>query len=210
MIEGDFLDLKKGIVMNNKTLDYYNQNAEMFFTGTVSVDFKQTQNKFLHYLGVGNYILDFGCGSGRDTKYFLEAGMKVDAIDGSEEMCRIASEYTGIKVQQMLFQELDVHDKYDGIWACASILHLPKNDLKLVLKKMAEALKTQGIIYTSFKYGEFEGERNGRYFTDFTIETFQTFIQDIAHLQIKENWMTGDVRPGRGDERWLNLILQKN
>ena len=196
--------------MNNKTLDYYNQNAETFFTGTVSVDFKQTQNKFLHDLSVGNYILDFGCGSGRDTKYFLEAGMKVDAIDGSEEMCRIASEYTGIKVQQMLFQELDVHDKYDGIWACASILHLPKNDLKLVLKKMAEALKTQGIIYTSFKYGEFEGERNGRYFTDFTIETFQTFIQNIDHLQIKENWMTGDVRPGRGEERWLNLILQKN
>lgn len=196
--------------MNNKTLDYYNQNADTFFSGTVSVDFKQTQNRFLDCLNEGAYILDFGCGSGRDTKYFLEAGMKVDAIDGSEEMCRIASEYTGIKVQQMLFQELDVHDKYDGIWACASILHLPKNDLKIVLQKMATALKTHGIIYTSFKYGEFEGERNGRYFTDFTIDTFQTFIQDIEGLQIKEDWMTGDVRPGRGEERWLNLILQKN
>ena len=136
--------------------------------------------------------------------------MKVDAIDGSEEMCRIASEYTGIEVQHMLFQELDAHDQYDGIWACASILHLPKNDLKLVLQKMTVALKMHGIIYTSFKYGEFEGERNGRYFTDFTIDTFQTFIQDIEGLQIKEDWMTGDVRPGRGEERWLNLILQKN
>lgn len=196
--------------MNDKTLEYYNQNADTFFAGTVSVDFKQTQNKFLDCLNEGAYILDFGCGSGRDTKYFLEAEMKVDAIDGSEEMCRIASEYTGIKVQQMLFQELDVYDKYDGIWACASILHLPKNDLKIVLKKMATALKTRGIIYTSFKYGEFEGERNGRYFTDFTIDTFQTFIQDIEGLQIKEDWTTGDVRPGRGEERWLNLILQKN
>ena len=110
----------------------------------------------------------------------------------------------------MLFQELDVCDKYDGIWACASILHLPKNDLKIVLQKMEAALKKHGFIYTSFKYGEFEGERNGRYFTDFTIDTFQTFIQDIEGLQIKENWMTGDVRPGRGEERWLNLILQKN
>ena len=196
--------------MNDKTLDYYDKNAETFFTGTVSVDFSQTQNRFLNCFNEGTYILDFGCGSGRDTKYFLEAGMKVDAVDGSEEMCRIASEYTGIKVQQMLFQELDLHDKYDGIWACASILHLPKNDLKSVLQKMAAALKKHGIIYTSFKYGEFEGERNGRYFTDFTIETFQTFIQDIDHLQIKEDWITGDVRPGRGDERWLNLILQKN
>ena len=196
--------------MNDKTLEYYNQNADTFFAGTVSVDFKQTQNKFLDCLNEGAYILDFGCGSGRDTKYFLEAEMKVDAIDGSEEMCRIASEYTGIKVQQMLFQELGAHDQYDGIWACASILHLPKNDLKIVLQKMAAALKKRGFIYTSFKYGEFEGERNGRYFTDFTIDTFQTFIQNITGLEIKENWITGDVRPGRGEERWLNLILQKN
>ena len=202
--------MRKGTSMSDKTLDYYNQNADTFFAGTVSVDFKQTQNKFLDFLNEEAHILDFGCGSGRDTKYFLEAGMKVDAIDGSEEMCRIASEYTGIEVQQMLFQELDVHDQYDGIWACASILHLPKNDLKIVLKKMATALKKHGIIYTSFKYGEFEGERNGRYFTDFTIDTFQTLIQDIEGLQIKEDWMTGDVRPGRGEERWLNLILQKN
>ena len=202
--------MRKGTSMSDKTLDYYNQNADTFFAGTVSVDFKQTQNKFLHFLNEGAYILDFGCGSGRDTKYFLETGMKVDAIDGSEEMCRIASEYTGIEVQQMLFQELDVHDQYDGIWACASILHLPKNDLKIVLQKMAAALKKYGIIYTSFKHGEFEGERNGRYFTDFTIDTFQAFIQDIEGLQIKEDWMTGDVRLGRGEERWLNLILQKN
>ena len=202
--------MRKGTSMSDKTLDYYNQNADTFFAGTVSVDFKQTQNKFLDFLNEEAHILDFGCGSGRDTKYFLEAGMKVDAIDGSEEMCRIASDYTGIEVQQMLFQELDAHDQYDGIWACASILHLPKNDLKIVLQKMAAALKKYGIIYTSFKHGEFEGERNGRYFTDFTIDTFQTFIQDITGLEIKENWITGDVRPGRGEERWLNLILQKN
>ena len=195
--------------MNHTTLDYYNQNADTFFLGTVSVDFTQTQNKFLNYLNPGDSILDFGCGSGRDTKYFLEAGMKVDAIDGSEEMCRIASEYTGIKVQQMLFQELDAHDKYDGIWACASILHLPKKKLKSVLLKMATALKKHGIIYTSFKYGEFEGERNGRFFTDFTEETFQKFSVDIEGMQIEEIWITGDVRPGRGEERWLNLILRK-
>ena len=193
-----------------KTLEYYNQNNKVFIDGTLNVDFSETQDKFLSFLKPGDKILDFGCGSGRDTKYFLEAGMKVDAIDGSEEMCRIASEYTGIEVQQMLFQELDAHDQYDGIWACASILHLPKNDLKIVLQKMATALKKHGFIYTSFKYGEFEGERNGRYFTDFTIDTFQTLIQDIEGLQIKEDWTTGDVRPGRGEERWLNLILQKN
>ena len=193
--------------MDNKTLDYYNQNADAFVAGTVSVDFKHTQDKFLCRLNPGDYVLDFGCGSGRDTKYFIEAGIKVDAIDGSEELCRIASEYTGIKVKKMLFQELNVHEKYDGIWACSSILHLPKEELKPVFKKMILALKKHGVIYTSFKYGVFEGERNGRYFTDCTIDTFQKFLQDVDNLQIEDYWITGDVRPGRGEENGMTVIL---
>lgn len=196
--------------MSDKTLDYYNQNADAFAAGTISVDFKQKQDKFIGRLQAGDYILDFGCGSGRDTKYFLESGMKVDATDGSEELCKIASKYTGIKVRQMLFQELDEYEKYDGIWACSSILHLPKNELKQVLIKMAAALNAGGIIYTSFKYGNYEGERNGRYFTDFTIDSFADFIQDVKHLKLIECWITGDVRLGRGEEKWLNLILQRN
>lgn len=196
--------------MSDKTLDYYNQNADAFVAGTVSVDFKQTQDRFLKRLHSGEYVLDFGCGSGRDTKYFLEAGLRVDATDGSEELCRIASDYTGIEVKRMLFQELDEHEKYDGIWACSSILHLSKEELKNVFWKMIAALKRNGIIYTSFKYGEFEGERNGRYFTDLTIDMFRDFMQDIDCLKIEEYWITDDVRPGRGEEKWLNLILQKS
>jgi len=196
--------------INDKTLDYYNKNAESFVAGTVTVDFQQTQDKFLGMLTTSAYILDFGCGSGRDTKYFLNRGYKVDAIDGSKELCKIASQYTGILVKQMLFQELDEQEKYDGIWACSSILHLKKDELKRVFTKMAVALKSDGIIYTSFKYGDYEGERNGRYFTDFTIETFTKFIQEIKYLNLEEYWITGDVRPKRGEEKWLNLILQKS
>lgn len=195
--------------MKNKTLDYYNTNATTFASSTRSVDFTQTQDKFLHLLPPAASILDFGCGSGRDTKYFLDAGMCVDATDGSEELCKLASEYTGIPVRQMLFEELDAKAQYDGIWACSSILHLPKAVLQDVFKKMLEALKEHGVIYTSFKYGTFEGERNGRLFTDFTEETFQKFSVDIEGMQIEEMWITGDVRPGRGEERWLNLILRK-
>lgn len=193
----------------SKTLAYYNENTDTFVTGTVSVDFKVTQDKFLERLPKDGYILDFGCGSGRDTRYFLEKGRKVDAIDGSETLCKFASEYTGIAVKHMLFQELQVQDKYHGIWACSSILHLPKVELKSVLEKMVAATKKGGIIYTSFKYGENEGERNGRYFTDFTIESFREFIKDFTELQLEEYWITGDVRPGRGDEKWLNVIMQK-
>ena len=194
--------------MKNKTLDYYNQNANAFVESTVSVDFKKTQDKFIEILQ-GKRVLDFGCGSGRDTKYFIEAGLDVTATDGSEELCKSASEYTGIKVEQMLFQELNEIDKYDGIWACSSILHLPKEELKSVFSKMIQALCSNGIIYTSFKYGNFEGERNGRFFTDFTLDTFEEFVQDINNITIDDYWITGDVRPGREEEKWLNLILRK-
>lgn len=192
------------------TLEYYNENAEAFASSTIDVDFQTTQNHFLSFLPQGSHILDFGCGSGRDTKYFLDRGYRVDAIDGSEKLCRIASEYTGIPVRQMLFQELDVHGMYDGIWACSSILHLSPGELTNVLKNMEAALRTDGVIYTSFKYGTFEGERNGRYFIDFTEDTFRVFLENIRCLAIEECWITGDVRPGRSDERWLNLILRKN
>lgn len=194
--------------MNNKTLDYYNQNADQFIKGTVSVDFKKTQDRFANTLS-GKRVLDFGCGSGRDTKYFIEAGFEVVATDGSEELCKSASEYTGIAVKQMLFQELDEIDRYDGIWACSSILHLSKKELEDVFARMIRALCNNGIIYTSFKYGIFEGERSGRFFTDFTIETFEEFVKNIENILIEDYWITGDVRPGREEEQWLNLILRK-
>ena len=193
----------------NKTLDYYNNNAKSFIEGTANVEFYEVQDRFLSHLSQGASILDFGCGSGRDSKYFLQKGYRVEAIDGSEKLCEMASAYVGIPVKQMLFNELDEMNKYDGIWACSSILHLPKVELKEVFQKMKKALKTNGIIYTSFKYGSFEGMRNGRYFTDFTSEEFQSFIVETDGLKVQDEWITGDVRPGRGDEKWLNLIIQK-
>ena len=125
----------------DKTLKYYNENAKSFASGTVSVKFTEVQDKFLEKLNPDAYILDFGCGAGRDTKYFLSRGYQVDAVDGSEQLCRIASEYTEIKVRQMLFQELDEKEKYDGIWACATILHLQKKQLREVFENMYAALK---------------------------------------------------------------------
>ena len=193
----------------NKTIDYYNLNAKKFIENTLNADMHITQDRFLRLLAENRFILDFGCGSGRDTKYFLEKGYRVEATDGSSELCKLASAFTGIEVKEMLFQDLDASGKYEGIWACSSILHLPKKELLPVIRKMCDALKDNGVIYTSFKYGDFEGERNGRYFTDFTEDTFDKFIKVIPELTIEEAWSTSDVRPGREEEKWLNLILRK-
>ena len=194
---------------NDSTLGYYDDHADEFYKSTVNVEFTTMQEQFLKKLERGSDILDFGCGSGRDTRYFLQKGYHVDAIDGSKELCKLASEFTGIEVKNMFFEELSETNKYDGIWACSSILHLPIIELTKVMKKMVIALKENGIIYTSFKYGTFAGERNGRFFTDMTEVTFAEFIKEIEDLEVEEQWTTSDVRPGRGEEQWLNLILRK-
>ena len=195
--------------MDKITLSYYNTHAQDFVQGTVGVDFHITQDRFLAQLPAGAKILDFGCGSGRDTKYFLERGFAVEATDGSAELCKLASEHTGISVKQMLFDELDAVAKYDGIWACASILHLAWKDLVVVMQIMVRAVKGEGVIYTSFKYGQFTGERNGRFFTDLDEKGLARLLKEVGGLEVKELWITGDVRPGRGEEKWLNVLLTK-
>ena len=192
------------------TLQYYNDYADSYVSDTCDVDFSETQNHFLSLLPANACILDFGCGSGRDTKWFTSRGCHVEATDGSAEMCKAATAYTGLPVKQMLFQELSSVERYDGIWACASILHLPKEELRIVMDKMSAALKNRGIIYCSFKYGNSEGMRRGRYFTDFTEDTFPGFMKNVGVLEIEEQWVTSDVRSGREGEKWLNIIIRKS
>ncbi len=194
--------------MDKETLGYYNKKASDFFDNTVDVNFTKIQDKFLSYLKPGTKILDFGCGSGRDTRYFLDKNYKVEAFDGSEEMCRLASDYTGIPVKHMFFNDFTEVDKYQGIWACSSILHLPYEELKEVFIKIARGLKDKGILYTSFKEGSYEGFRNGRYFTDLTEDKLTELVEETKVFEIIELWITRDVRPGR-DERWLNVIMRK-
>lgn len=190
------------------TLDYYQRNANVFVEGTLSADMHDAQKRFLNMLKPQAYILDFGCGSGRDAKAFLSRGYRVDAIDGSPELCRIASELIGNPVKQMLFDELSSINQYDGIWACASILHIPKRELVDVLRKISDALKDSGVLYTSFRYGSFEGMRGGRYFIDLTEDTLRKLMEEVPSLQIIDTWITDDVRPGR-EERWLNTLARR-
>lgn len=191
------------------TLNYYNEKSAQFAGSTVDLEFSDIQDTFLSFLEPDALILDFGCGAGRDSRYFLQKGYRVEAIDGSEEMVRIATETAGIPVRQMLFQELDETDKYDGIFACASILHVPYSELQDIMTRLHKALKTNGILYVSFKYGDFEGYRNGRYFTDLNEERFQALLDTVGGFEIVQQRITADTRPGRKAEQWLNVILRK-
>ena len=199
------------------TIDYYNKNYESFIQNTKDVVFNSTQDKFIDKVSTifsniksqNITLIDFGCGSGRDLKYFKEKGFSIEAIDGSTELCKAASEYSGIEVKEVLFQDWKPLHKFHGIWACSSILHLPKTELLNVLNTLSSALMENGILYTSFKYSNFEGERNGRYFTDFTEDTFKNFISAIKELKILDYWITSDARPNRENEKWLNLIIQR-
>lgn len=193
----------------DQTIVYYEQNADSFIDGTLGADMDDLRQGFLELLPEGSYILDFGCGSGRDIKAFLDSGYRVDAVDGSEELCRRASDYTGIPVKHMLFQELSDREQYDGIWACASILHLKRRELPDVLQRISDALKPGGILYTSFKYGNFEGMREGRYYSDFTEETLAALMEQVPSLLIFEQRISCDVRPGREEERWINILARR-
>ena len=191
------------------TLDYYEKNGDLFAQDVDNVNFSQMQLRFISKLPKQAKILDLGCGSGRDALAFLNAGFDVKAIDGSKKMCEIAQSKTGLSIRNIRFGQLDDQNKYDGVWACASLLHLPKNELPKVFSKIIEALKEEGIFYSSFKYGSFEGYRNGRYFTDFTESSMNELLEQFPELKCIESWISSDVRPGRMEQKWLNIIVQK-
>lgn len=192
-----------------KTLAYYNQFAKAYNETTLTIEFQSKREFLLKYLKPHAHILDLGCGSGRDSKAFLQQGYKVTAMDGSQVLCQLASETIGQPVKCQLFSELDDINTYDAVWACASLLHLPTIELKQTLKKIEKALKDEGYFYASFKYGEFEGYREERFFNDFTEESFKTLLKDIPTLTIIETEVTTDVIPGRENVSWLNLMMKK-
>jgi SAM-dependent methyltransferase len=195
-------------MMIDKNVDYYNRNADSFFEGSINADMSVVRARFLSYVPAGGRILDAGCGSGRDSKVFMEAGYDVVSFDASEEMCKRASEYIGREVKNMRFEEMSFANEFDGIWACASLLHVSFEELPEIVKKLHEALRTNGALYASFKYGEGTKIRGERIFSDFTEESVIPLFEN-AGFKIVSNEVGTDSRPGREDEKWVNVICVK-
>ncbi|MDO4395807.1 MAG: class I SAM-dependent methyltransferase [Clostridia bacterium] len=196
----------------DKTLEYYNKNAAEYAESTLNVDMSNVLDEFVKGLPPGARILDLGYGSGRDSKKFVEMGFHVTAIDGSAELCEIASKTTGLGVRCLLFQDLDYEEIFDGIWACSSLHHLTREDLQATLLKVMKALVPGGLLFTCFKYGnaDFDDER-GRHFTCATEDTVPALL-DYVKAAIEPSstrvWITGDNLDGR-ELRWVNVIVQR-
>ena len=191
-----------------KTLNYYNQHAQSFSDSTLNVDMSALYAEFLPLIPKHGHILDAGCGSARDAMYFKQQGFTVSAFDASENIAKLASNYLQQTVQVKSFQQLDCSNQYDGIWCCASLLHVPKVDLPQVFLNLQHALKANGVLYVSFKYGDTERVHNGREFTDLNEDGLTELITHHTELKILKQWQTVDQRPERESEVWLNALIK--
>lgn len=191
-----------------KTIDYYNKHAEEFTASTFEVDMESLYQPFLAELSQGTRILDVGCGSGRDTLAFKNKGYQVDAIDYSEELVKRAAQLVGIPVKLQSFYEIDANQVYDGVWACASLLHCERDRLIEVVGKLINALKQNGVLYMSFKYGNQDREKDGRSFIDLNEQQAQDLLSELNGVLLLEQWITIDKRQDRTEE-WLNILFRK-
>lgn len=192
--------------MDDPTATYYKKNATGFFQGTVDVDMAPLYDRFLPLIPADGHILDAGCGSGRDARVFRDRGYRVTAFDASAELTALATDHTGIPVFVLRFQDLNWERRFDAIWACASLLHIPPAELADALRRLANALKPTGILYASFKYGQGEREHKGRRFTDLDEQGLVRLLTRVERLEEVDTWITVDRRPDRADERWLNTL----
>ena len=192
---------------NPVSIAYYEANAQGFFDGTVDLDLSPLHTRFLERVPAGGHILDAGCGSGRDARAFVERGYQVTAFDAAPALAELASAHCGLPVQVLRLQEMDWQARFDGIWTCASLLHLSLLELPDVLRRLAVALKPGGVLFTSFKHGHGEREHGGRRFTDLDETDLAKLLQTAPCFTLLETWITVDRRPERADDRWFNLLL---
>ena len=188
-------------------MDYYESNAKAFVESTLRVNMQPLYQRFLPLLSERAHVLDAGCGSGRDAKYFIEHDYKVTAFDASAEITVLAEKELGQPISVQRLQDIQYQNQFDGIWACASLLHVPAKELPDVFHRLALALKPSGVIYCSFKYGQGEYEKQGRRYTDMDETGLRALVDETETLAIKELWVSADRRPGREQERWLNGVL---
>ena len=190
-------------------VNYYDVHAKEYAELTVNADMSHAYEKFFRYLTLGAKLLDAGCGSGRDSLFFIKKGYDVTMLDASAGMCKCAETLTGRKALCMRFDEIDFADQFDGIWACASLLHVSEKELGTVLAKFHRALRGSGVLYASWKYGEGERLDGERFYCDMTEEKLKNLLARVGLFDCLECWVAEDSLPSGRDQKWLNVVLRK-
>ena len=187
----------------------YDTLSEEFIESWLKADMAEQYVQFEKELRAGDRILDGGCGSGRDSLYFLMKGYDVDAFDPSEEMRKAASEFTGLDVEDLTWETLDRKNLYDAVWASASLYHVSRPDMASCFKRIAESLKSKGELFCSFRDSETDFSEDGRSFTCFTKESFLRFLSPLGLFDIIKIQERDDTRLDRKQEKWLFCFLRK-
>lgn len=196
----------------NRTIEYYNKYADRYSDVTRNADMSDIYKRFEEHLKPGCRILDLGCGSGRDSKYFLDKGYKVVSLDASEAMCRKTQELTGKAAVHMRIEDMNYENEFDAVWACASLLHVAKRDMHKILEKAMKALKVGGVLYASWKYGKSEQTRNdGRTFANYTEARVCDMVALVSGASLEDVWTSQDVRLDRIGQGhlWVNVLVKK-
>lgn len=191
------------------TLDFYNQHAKEYFFQTVKADLSATYKKFLPFIKKEGLILDLGCGSGRDSYYFKQNGYQIVAVDGSKELATQASLLLGQPVLNQLFEDIQFNEEFDGVWACASLLHVSAKELPSILIKIRESLKKEGVFYISVKERKGSGVEDGRFFQYYSPSQFHHLISQCGGLKIETAWSHTELRDEGNKVVWLNVIGRK-
>lgn len=195
----------------NTTWAYYERFGADYANKTRTVDMRAIYDRFLAFITQDGLILDAGSGSGRDTGAFLDRGYNVEAFDESRSLAALSSSFTGVRTDILRFQDIAVQCRYDGIWACASLLHLKRNELSDALSRLATALVPGGVIYASFKLVKRSRlSDDGRWFTDMDEEQLSVLLKNIPTLLLVETWRTQGEGEFHGKSRWLNLLLRRS
>ena len=187
---------------------YYDEQAEAFFARTKDADLSDLHRRFLAHIPPAGRLLDAGCGSGRDALAFARAGYEVTAFDASPALVRLARKHTGLDVLELRFEDVAWTNRFEGIWACASLLHVTRSELPRTLERLADALRPGGVIYMSFKAGDGEREQDGRRFTDLTQEGLTELMRAVPCLTAIEIWCTTSIL-ARKDENWVNGLARR-
>jgi SAM-dependent methyltransferase len=195
---------------SESTREFYAKHAREFVNSTVCIDLQKIYRPFLSRLPVGAHVLDAGCGSGRDTRAFIRLGIKVTSIDASPELAQIATTISGQRCEVMAFQDMTYRCVFDGIWACASLLHVSRNEMPDVLERFARALKPNGILYVSIKEGDGEEvAADGRFFSYFQRHEFQNLLTNPGWFRMIDTWVTVAADSSGSEWPWLNFISER-